>query len=138
MLSPRLTELSSHELSPALLRHAVPPLAGPVRLFRVSRAGDFDGQRVQRGDVVVCTPRAEPDTQVVLVARDGSQPMLGHLREDGLHGAKGQPCSPVRWRVGGAVLAIMPEAVLEAAVAAAPAVASPAATQPAQLALFAA
>lgn len=75
--------------------------------FVVAAAGEFGGIRYRVGDMLVCRGDADSDELVVLVARRHGRPRVGWVRREGLEGEHGEPCSPVRWRPAGRVVAVL-------------------------------
>ena len=75
--------------------------------FVVAAPGEFGGIRYRVGDMLVCRGDADSDELVVLVARRHERPRVGWVRREGLEGEHGEPCSPVRWRPAGRVVAVL-------------------------------
>lgn len=97
MTAPRLIPLNA----PAA--HLSSPDA---RLFGVVEGGDFEGLRVEAGEILECRPVPEPSGPVVLEARFG-RPRLGRQQGHALTGDGGEACSPLRWRVVGEIVAVL-------------------------------
>lgn len=84
------------------------PLAWQSSAFVVVGPGAVGDRCLAVGQVVVCRSPARPGDAVVLVARGGQgRPRFGRVRGDALFGEAGEPCSPLRWRVAGAVSAVL-------------------------------
>lgn len=103
MPAPRL--VPAHADRVARLPEALRGSADAV--FLVVEAGEFAGERYAAGDLVVCRAPVGRDAPVVLVARGFGRPRLGWVRENGVYGDVGEPCSPERWRPVGRISAVL-------------------------------
>lgn len=87
---------------------SLPLVPQGARLFQVVQEGSFADRSWAVGDVLVCVPGAEQDeSAVVLVARGHGRPRLGSRQGHHLRGEVGELCSPERWLVAGAVVAVL-------------------------------
>jgi len=73
--------------------------------FVVTAPGHFRGRWFDRAEILACKAGARPyGSDVVLVPVGRGAPALGAALGANIVGAYGEPCSPLRWHVLGAII----------------------------------
>lgn len=118
MAAPRLTSLEEIARRPELVGASIPLLLPPgARACVVSEPGSFLGRDYRRGDVLVFGEREDLAAPVLLAPRGRGAMRLGLVTPSALLGDRGEPCSPERFEVIGALVRVLrarPERVCSA------------------------
>ena len=111
MNAPRILSMTQAlRTAPALVQRAL--RAGALQTesphFVVTVGGDLNGLYVERGAVLICEPVAGSSRgPVVLLPKGHGRPCVGQIQGNTLLGEHGEPCSPRRWQVSGAIVQVL-------------------------------